>query len=208
MQILIEPIINDKIQQDIVQGEKFFLSLRVTNKTITPSENFTIESMVLFYKQSDIVDDCENKSYFIRKLNPDESLTLEIGYFVAIVHGLISLKINARSENNTPISFLQSQHKIGTKQIINNPNEWIDFLWVESKSENNQKKTNIITLWLNILLLFIASIQIQEKINIQDFFKNVIFKSNTYKESDFLVLILSILISLSALIFFKKKDRF
>lgn len=159
--ILIEPVIDGKIHGFSVQAKQFSLALKITNMTDSPSEEFTINNFSMQSSQGqNIVETFGRKSYYVRTINPGESVTINIGSTGQFIYGVINLSLTAVPKTTgIIIRFLQKNPFTNEIVFIRN-NEWIDFSYIKSATEYLQEKTNNKMTILTYVLIVIAIIQV------------------------------------------------
>lgn len=158
--ILIEPIIDKKEHGNAIQAKTFFFALKITNLYETPSNEFNIDRVIMRSAEGqDILEDFK-KSFFIEKLNPNESKIIEIGKYGSYMHGIICVEVFARSTINTVTFDLLQKNPFTRDIVIIGQNHWIDFLYIKNSNEYKQEKATTWMIRLTIAIAFFTLLQI------------------------------------------------
>jgi len=153
--ILIEPIIDGQPHNSAVQAKAFQFALKITNRSNSPSDPFTISSVVITSAQGqNINDNFSGKSFSVGVINPEESTIIEVGKNGQLMFGLVTVTVIITPSNVArPVTVLQRNPFTGSVCPIGN-NHWVDFFYLKSSNEDLQEKTNKL---LVILTLIIAA---------------------------------------------------
>lgn len=159
--ILIEPIINNQAHGFSVQGKKFSFALKITNFFNKPSSEFTIFSVRIFSEQGqNLVEDFDQRSFFVGVLNPNESLTIDIADSGQFMYGLVRIETScALKDTSLKIKFLQ-KNPFSEEISVTGENYWVDFCYMKSLSEHTQERSNNIMIKLTVVLLILTVLQI------------------------------------------------
>lgn len=174
--ILIEPIVDKTPHGYAIQAKKYSLDLKITNKSNTPSEEFTIDSItILSAENQNIRDNFDGKKFFVPIINPEESIVLHIGENGQFMHGLISIQaIIKPKKDGVYINFMQNNPFTNQMSSIVQKNTWVDFLYIKNSNNFLQEITNRRLLQLTWALFIIGIISIVPTvIKIYDFYLTI-----------------------------------
>lgn len=160
--ILIEPIINKKEHGTAIQTEAFSFALKITNIQKAPSNEFNISKIVIFSAESqNISEDFDDKSFFVEKLNPEESKIVEVGKCGSYMHGIVSVRVKVQSSTDpsAPLNLLQKNPFTGEIFSIGK-NEWHDFFYIRNSNEYKQERATNWAKFLTAMIAFFTLLQI------------------------------------------------
>ncbi len=162
-QILIEPIIDGVAHKNITQGKKFSFCLRFTNRSLDNSKSFTVlEINIISAEGKSFEDNFSKKSFLIKSLYPNEIYYLCVGDNGFFLTGLLTVELKFNTEGNL-FDFYQKNPFAQTLCIPhreNEPNQWCDFLYVDTRSDALQEKTNNLIISFTVITAILGVIQI------------------------------------------------
>lgn len=156
-QILIEPMIDGEAHGTAVQAKSFHFGLRISNKSNSPSDSFTISRIIMQSAQGqDIHDDFDKRSFLVDSINPGEERVIDVGRNGQFMYGLTSVTVTINpSVLGKPIMFLQKNPFTESLTEIGQ-NRWVDFLYIKGVNEDLQEKTNIWLVRLTWIMVVIS----------------------------------------------------
>ncbi len=158
--ILIEPMINRKEHGIATQAETFSLHLKITNLENVPSAEFNIKNITLHSAEGQSIREDFSKSFYIERLNPEESKIIEIGNYGSYMHGLVNISASVLPTSNA-ITLNLLQRNPFTKEVTEiSKNSWNDFFHVKSSVIHEQQKANKRMIALTIIIGILTLIQL------------------------------------------------
>ena len=154
-------MINGKEHGAGIQTKTFSFALKITNMQETPSHEFNISRIVMRSAEGqNMSEDFNKKSFFVEKLNPEESKIIEIGKCGAYMHGIVDI-MAVIQPITVSITLDLLQKNPFTEEIINiGKNSWIDFFNIRNLNEYKQENLTIWMMILTIMITFFAFLQI------------------------------------------------
>lgn len=136
--------------EEILRGESFKLKLKITNKTTEHFPGAEIINAKLLHQAVDIFDDLPDSR--IPSLAPGESCDIDCGNWHAFSSNIINFELKLRAIDSRTINCYQKLHASNRLELMKNrPNYWVDFIHISTKSEIQQKYTNIILISLTVI---------------------------------------------------------
>jgi len=158
--IQIEVLINKKPGYFAIQGKSFYLGLRIKNIGDEPSESFNILKIKVHSAEGKNIFDDLNKSFYIEKLNPNETKDIEVKKQGSIIYGLATIELQIKLDiEGAKIDFYQKNH-ITEDNYFLGENRWLDFLYIKSSSEHAQDISNKRITLLTYVLIGLTIIQL------------------------------------------------
>lgn len=197
MEILIEPVINGKSHGVAIQAKKFTLQLLLKNLSSKPSSEFKINNV--WFKSAegkDINNNCDDKSFVVKSLNPSEEYILDLGEYGHPSHGLLSITLKATSEAGE-VTFYQKDPYTKNQSELKQKNTWEDFFLIESTNEIQQRRSNEVMIRLNWILLFLTTMQVLKMLEDEiRTFLNTLNKGLGDADIEFFIVLISLLITI------------
>ncbi len=135
-----------------VQTKVFEYGFKITNIGNNALVNLNITN--IFFK-SDTKQDMVmtvNKTFIVDLINPKEEKVLWIEKIGTYMQGSVSVHFDINSNDNTYIiDTYQKNFFTGNIDKTSTNNSWIDFIFIESLTEYNQKASNFMVLFLSFL---------------------------------------------------------
>lgn len=165
LKIQIEAIISTKrnrifwwIKSDsIIQTKTFELGFRFTNIGDEPIKGFTIKNIQFRSAEGQNIIHGIDKSFHIDTLNPGVSTEISVDKFGTYMYGLA--QVNSEFVADDPSSTIETYQKdpfTGQISKYKIPNQWLDFLYVTSNSEDIQNSNNSLLVALTYLITIIV----------------------------------------------------
>lgn len=158
--ILIEPLINNKEHGEAIQAKVFSFALKITNQQKGPSHEFNISNITIKSAEGQDIIERFNKSFFIEKLNPEESKTIVIGKYGSPMYGLVNIDVTTTPTDEAVILNLLQKNKYTMDASEIGKNKWTDFLYIRNSNENKQERTTNMMLLLAFIVAFFTLLQI------------------------------------------------
>lgn len=158
--ILIVPLINKKEHGVVIQRKKFFLGLRIINKSDIPSPEFKIKDLELFSDQNQDLSADYKKEFYIGILNPNESRDIEIEEDGQIISGLVRIQAIIQASDSAVTIDTMQKNSITKKISDGLPNRFIDFLYIKSLYERKQERSTTVMICLTIMIGILALAQL------------------------------------------------
>jgi len=149
--------------KEVLQGERFRLKLRITNKGVLHFEGGTIINGRINYNQDSVYPIGDNMgTKYIDALPPNDVKEIDCGIWQASYSGLIRVECTIVEKNSGNLRCYQKLPGSGDLELLEN-GYWVDFIPVSNETEIQQRYTNKILIFLTLVtvIYYILSIFIK-----------------------------------------------
>jgi len=167
-QLLIEPVYFTRStiipflkSKNLIQKKRFYVSLKIKNLGNDPTNGFTIKNIIVASAHGQDMCHKVKNSYHVDSLNPGQTKLLMVEKMGTFMHGLVNISAKVLPDENTDkIKTFQRDSFTHSVDEFDEENEWLDYFFIKSKTEDLQDHNHTLLVFLSIAMVIIMGLNL------------------------------------------------